>query len=133
MVPLPAAHLLSNHYNLTRDQYYRELAEASNRGRTDGFVAYATQGFLDGIRDQIGQVRKLQLEVTWINFVHQMMDRYPSSPARDRQRTLVLAMPPDQAIHETNCQCSLPQLQGSMRPRGLARSAGTSTGCATRV
>ena len=29
MVPLPAAHLLSNHYNLTRDQYYRELRDAT--------------------------------------------------------------------------------------------------------
>ena len=35
MAPLPAAHLLSNHYNLTRDQYYRELAKASSTGRTE--------------------------------------------------------------------------------------------------
>ena len=124
MVPLPAAHLLSNHYNLTRDQYYRELAEASYRGRTDGFVAYATQGFLDGIRDQIGQVRKLQLEVTWINFVHQMMDRYPSSPARDRQRTLVLAMPPDQAIPRDELPVLTPtvaRLYATKGPRTLSR------------
>ena len=29
MVPLPAANLLLNHYNLTRDRYYARLSEAS--------------------------------------------------------------------------------------------------------
>ena len=31
-VPFPAAHLLSNHYNLTRDRYYRELDRAGRNG-----------------------------------------------------------------------------------------------------
>ncbi len=57
MVPLPAAHLLANHYNLTRDQYYRELGEASRTSKTTKFLGYATQGLVDGIRDQIDRVR----------------------------------------------------------------------------
>ena len=92
-VPLLAANLLSNHYNLTRDRYYRELAQSSRTGNTASFLAYATQGLVDGIRDQIQSVRAQQLEVTWASFVNNTLSRYPSSAARDRQRALVLAMP----------------------------------------
>ena len=92
MIPLPATHLLSNHYNLTRDQYYRELAKASRTGETVGFLAYAIQGLVDGIRDQIELVLQQHFNVTWINFVHETMRQFPSSPARDRQTSLVLAM-----------------------------------------
>ena len=93
MIPLPAAHLLSNHYNLTRDRYYRELAKASQSRDSAAFLAYAIQGLGDGIRDQIELVLQQHFNVTWINFVHETMRQFPSSPARDRQRSLVLAMP----------------------------------------
>ena len=124
MAPLPAAHLLSNHYNLTRDQYYRELAKASSTGRTDSFVTYATQGFLDGIRDQIAQVRELHLEVTWINFVHEVMSLYPSSPTRDRQRALVLAMPRERAMPKDELPrltTELAEMYATRGPRTLSR------------
>ncbi len=56
MVPMPAGHLFSNHYSLTRDRYYRELTTASkSRGKFSGFLGYAVQGFVDGIREAIGQ------------------------------------------------------------------------------
>ena len=124
MAPLPAAHLLSNHYNLTRDQYYRELAKASSTGRTDSFLTYATQGFLDGIRDQIAQVRELHLEVTWINFVHEVMSLYPSSPTRDRQRALVLAMPRERAMPKNELPrltTELAEMYATRGPRTLSR------------
>ena len=57
-IPLPAAHLLSDHYNLTRAGYYRELAKASaSGGDLLPFIRYALRGFLDGIREQIGRIR----------------------------------------------------------------------------
>lgn len=124
LAPLPAAHLLSNHYNLTRDQYYRELARASRSSTTVNFLTYAIQGFVDGLREQIDQVRALQLQVAWINYVHQVMNRYPSSPARDRQRTLVLAMPSDQAIPRDELPVLTPKvarLYASTGPRTLSR------------
>jgi Fic family protein len=53
-VPAVSTHLLSNHYNLTRSAYYRELGNAS---RTGGnllpFIWYAVEGFRDGLRDQL--------------------------------------------------------------------------------
>lgn len=92
MVPLPAALLLSNHYNLTRDRYYRELAEASRTSNTRPFLAYAVQGLVDGVREQIDTVRRQQIEVSWENLVNGVMEGFPPSPSRDRKRSLVLAM-----------------------------------------
>ena len=124
VIPLPAAHLLSDHYNLTRDRYYRQLGEASRTGETSGFLGYAIQGLVDGIRDQVGQVLHQHFTVTWINFVHETMRQFPSSPARDRQRTLVLAMPSGRDIPKSE----LPELTPALAalyarkgPRTLSR------------
>lgn len=124
MVPLPAAHLLSNHYNLTRDRYYRELADASGTKKTTNFLAYAVQGLVDGIRDQIEQVRAQQFNVTWINYVHETMARFPSSPSRDRQRSLVLAMPSGSVIQRDEIELltsRLAVLYAQAGPRTLVR------------
>jgi len=124
MVPLPAAHLLSNHYNLTRPQYYRELAEASRTLKTTSFVSYAVQGLVDGIRDQIDLVRQQQLSVTWINYVHDVMSKFPAGRSRDRQRDLVLAMPPSKVVPKTDLEGLTPRLAGlyaKAGPRTLAR------------
>lgn len=125
MVPLPAAHLLSNHYNLTRDRYYSELARASRTGGdTRGFVAYAVQGFIDGIREQIGQVRDQQFHVAWINYVHEVMGRYPSTKARDRQREVVLTIGPGQIVTREEITVLSPKLVRAYHaagPRTLSR------------
>ena len=124
LVPLPAAHLLSNHYNLTRDQYYSELGRASQTGRSVDFLTYAAQGLVDGLRDQIDQVRQHQLDVTWINYVHQVMNQYPPSPARDRQRAVVLAMPSDRDVTKDEIPMLTPglaALYATKGPRTLSR------------
>ena len=124
LAPLPAAHLLSNHYNLTRDQYYRQLAKASHANSTVDFITYVAQGFVDGIRDQIEQVRELQLEVTWINYVHETMNMFPSTRTRDRQRELVLAMPSDTHVPKnelTTLNSELAVQYATKGPRTLSR------------
>ena len=118
VVPLPAAHLLSNHYNLTRDQYYRELDRASRNIKTISFVTYAIQGFVDGLRGQIADVRQQQLEVTWVNYVHAVMNQHPSSQARDRQRDLVLAMPSDRDVPKNELPMLTPQLAAAYATKG---------------
>jgi Fic family protein len=107
-VPLPAAHLLSNHYNLTRDQYYRELGRASKTNSIVEFIAYATEGFVDGIRDEIDQIRAQQLRVAWVNYVHEVMQGFPSGKACDRQRELVLAMPTSDWVTEDQIKLITP-------------------------
>ena len=124
MTPLLAAHLLSNHYNLTRDQYYRELEAASQTQDTVGFLAYAIQGFVDGLREQIEKVVLQQLELTWINYVHDVMSTYPSSPARERQRALVLAIPSGGEFSKGELQRLTPELAAlyaTKGPRTLSR------------
>ena len=91
-VPSPAVHLLSNHYNLTRAEYYRQLDRASASGGDYlPFVEYALRGLVDGLREQIQYIRKFQLEVIWRNYVHERFGERKSDVDR-RRRDLVLAL-----------------------------------------
>ncbi len=89
-VPSPAAHLLSNHYNQTRAEYYRQLDRASRSGGDIlPFIDYALRGFVDGLRSQLAEIREQQLDVTWVNYVHEAFkDR--TRPPDVRRRRLVL-------------------------------------------
>ena len=123
-VPLLAAHLLSNHYNLTRTRYYRELEAASRTGLTSSFVAYAAQGLVDGLRDQLKLVREQQLDLAWTSYVNKTMDRFPTSKASDRQRALVLALPESTAISREDLTLLTPALAAlyaGTGPRTLSR------------
>lgn len=89
-VPTPAAHLLSNHYNLTRAEYYRQLDRASKSGGDIlPFIEYATQGFVDGLREQLKAIRDQQWDVTWQNYVHDVF-RGKESDGDVRKRWLAL-------------------------------------------
>ena len=96
VVPFPAALLLSNHYNLTRDHYYRELEAADRSGSITGFVGYAVQGLVSGLREQIGLVTEQVLRVTWTNYIHAVLDESPATKGRDRRQALVTAMTPSE-------------------------------------
>ena len=89
-VPSPAAHLLSNHYNETRSEYYRQLDYASSN--EDGpmrFILYALQGFVDGLNAQLELIRYQQWEIAWENYVHEAFHNQ-DSPSDIRRRHLVL-------------------------------------------
>jgi len=123
-VPIPAAHLLSNHYNLTRDRYYFELARASKQNQTLGFLSYAIEGFIDGIREAISMVREQQIEVAWINYVHDRFASQPNTPAAHRERSLVLAMPMDKPVPRDDLEGLTPKiakLYAGAGPRVLSR------------
>jgi Fic family protein len=88
--PSPAAHLLSNHYNLTRSEYYRQLAMASRSGGDIlPFVKYAVQGFVDGLKEQLDRIRRQQWDVAWRNFVYEKF-RDKRALGDKRRRDLVL-------------------------------------------
>ena len=95
-VPLTSAQLPSNHYNLTRAEYYRQLDRASraNGGRGDplGFIGYAAQGLVDGLKEQCGHVGAVQSFIAWEHFVFFRFRRERRSPAIERRRELVLAL-----------------------------------------
>lgn len=90
-VPKPAAHLLSNHYNLTRTEYYRQLDAAGRHTKGDiiPFIRYATQGLIDGLREQIAFLREQQLDVTWENYVHSAF-RELRGATHERRKWIVL-------------------------------------------
>jgi Fic family protein len=92
-VPSPAAHLMSNHYNHTRTEYYRQLDYASKSGGDIlPFMEYAVQGFVDGLRGQLELVREQQWDVTWRNYVHEMFrDKIKVSDIRQRHLALDLS------------------------------------------
>lgn len=90
-VPFPAAHLLSNHYNLTRTEYYRQLEAASRSGGDIvPFLCYSVQGFVDGLRSQIQEVQNEQMSVMFENHVHALVTG--NTPTAHRRRTLALEL-----------------------------------------
>ena len=91
-LPQPTCHLLSNHYNQTRPNYYRQLDRASKApDGPHGFIAYALTGFVDGLHEQKRLIREHQWQVAWVHFVHESFRRVRSTGDR-RQRALALAL-----------------------------------------
>jgi len=89
-IPSPAAHLLSNHYNQTRNEYYRQLERASaSGGDVLPFLEYAVAGFVDGLRAQLILIREQQWQVIWRDYVYEMFHD-KDERADIRRRHLVL-------------------------------------------
>ncbi len=89
-VPTPAAHLLSNHYNQTRDEYYRQLDAASKSGgNLLPFLEYAVQGFVEGLREQLQVIRDQQWDVAWRNYVHELFHDKAGVGEQRRRRLLL--------------------------------------------
>ncbi len=85
-VPSPAAHLLSNHYNDTRSEYYRHLDRSSRveTGLVD-FLVYALRGFVDGLTEQIETIKGQLLDDVWTNYIHtQFAERHSVADTRRR-------------------------------------------------
>jgi len=88
-VPMPAAHLLSNHYNATRTEYYKQLDEASGRRDPLPFVLYAVRGLIDGLREQIALIRGEQWRAAWRDYVTDTFRDRRSKADLRRQRLLL--------------------------------------------
>ncbi|MBN1868676.1 Fic family protein [Candidatus Sumerlaeota bacterium] len=107
--PTPAAHLLSNFYNQTRAEYYRRLDQAGRlEGEMAGFIAYAAQGLVDQLREQISVIRNHQWETTWQNYVYERFGK--ASAAQHRRRRLVLDLSKQTANRGWVTLSDLPEL-----------------------
>ena len=99
-IPVPAAHLLSNHYNKTRSEYYLHLQKLSRKdsaGRYptfDDFLQYALQGLVDGLREQINIVQDFQHKVMWEYHVYQTFRENKGKEQGKRMRDLLLGLSP---------------------------------------
>jgi Fic family protein len=90
-MPTVACHLLSNHYNQTRTDYYRQLSLASKTSDVLSFIRYAVQGLVDQLDQQIKRIREYQYSVVWKDHVYDKF-RDRKSAAAHRQRQLALEL-----------------------------------------
>ena len=89
-VPDLSAQLLSNHYNMTRTEYYKQL-DASHKSGGDifPFILYALRGFIDGLTEQISLIRYQQVHVHWKDYIHEQFSN-KDGKAEVRRRRLVI-------------------------------------------
>ena len=96
-LPDIASHILSNHYNDTRQEYYRQLDLCVRERDLSGFVRYAVQGFRDGLKGVLDIVQKNLLEMSWHKFIYDVLDSKKAKGKTraivKRQRTLALQFP----------------------------------------
>jgi Fic family protein len=87
-VPSPAAHLLSNYYNITKAEYYQQLDKASKTADTTDFITYAVGGFLDGLDEQLKYIEQHIMDTCWRDYIYERFDQVGSGPVIKRQRKL---------------------------------------------
>jgi Fic family protein len=85
--PQPVTQLLSNHYNHTRSEYYRQLDKTSTQG-PNGFLLYAVEGFVEELRAQLDRIWTMQYVDRWEQYVHQRFGETRTDSQR-RQLRLV--------------------------------------------
>lgn len=110
-IPRVATHLLWNHYYNTLRRYYRALMETSESLSPLPFLKYAIEGFVEGLREHVREVEEEQAATAWVNHVHEQMSLYPSTPARDRQRALVLAMDKGKTYNRSQLRSLTPAVE----------------------
>jgi Fic family protein len=96
-----ASHILSNYYNLTRAEYYRQIEKATESRDLSAFIDYALLGFRDGLAQTLEVIQKSQFQNTWQKLIYDKFDGIRRDSREDvfrRQRTLALEMPIDRTF-----------------------------------
>ena len=116
-----ASHILSNFYNETRSEYYRQLHQANSDRDLSEFVAYAVEGYRDGLLATLRAIQQIQFTVAWRTLVYDRFakQRYRKKRVFKRRRDLMLQFP----LHEAVALDRLP-----MQTIGLARQYSVLTG-----
>jgi len=86
---MPTTQLLSNHYNRTRSQYYRQLAAASEKRSPLDFLHYAVAGFVDELRAQLDRIWSMQYVDRWNQFVYETLGEIHTDSERRRLRLVL--------------------------------------------
>ena len=121
-----ASHVLSNFYNLTRPEYYRQLQLATQARSLTAFIDYAVEGFRDGLRETLATVQRSQLETAWRSFVHERFGRltHRKTSVLKRRRNLMLAIPLEGSFSTEEIALLDPQtarIYGALSDRTLRR------------
>lgn len=90
-------HLLSNYYNATRPEYYRQIEKAHQERDLSGFIEYALIGFRDGLQQTLEKIQHSQLKMTWQKYVYEKFASVEIGQREvfKRKRKFALEMPID--------------------------------------
>ncbi|HZV70405.1 MAG TPA: Fic family protein [Saprospiraceae bacterium] len=90
-------HVLSNHYNQTRTEYYRQINAAYVARDLSEFIRYALTGFRDGAASVLQTIRQSQLRITWQHYIYSKFAgvEFKQKEVFKRKRNLALALPID--------------------------------------
>jgi cell filamentation protein, protein adenylyltransferase len=86
-----SAHLLSDFYNQTRNEYYLQLDDASKKESPNEFLEYAVKGFLEGLKQQLEVIWRQQWDIVWRNYIDEYFRDRNSLP-EIRRKILVLGL-----------------------------------------
>lgn len=89
-----ASHILSNFYNQTRPEYYRQLDRAGRDRDLTAFIEYALQGYHDGLVEVLEAVEESNIDVSWRYLIHARFAERPYKKKNvfKRRRRLALSM-----------------------------------------
>lgn len=93
-LPSIVSHILSNYYNQTRPEYYRQLDNARKKRDLSEFINYAVLGFRDGLRENLAVIQQNQFAIFWHNYIYETFSdyKYTKKDAFKRKRALILQM-----------------------------------------
>jgi len=94
-LPSIVSHILSNFYNQTRPEYYRQLDKARKARDLTHFIKYAVQGFRDGLRENLSLIQMNQFSIFWQYYIHKAFAdlKYTKKTAFKRKRGVMLQLP----------------------------------------
>lgn len=125
-LPSIASHLLANHYNDTRPEYYRQLQRAKQERDISAFLTYAVTGLRDGLVKALRGVQQNALEQMWRVLVYDAFGKRTIGQRAvfTRQREVALALPLDRAIRFSEIKeltASLTEAYANATPRKVLR------------
>ena len=106
------SHILSNHYNDTRPEYYRQLDRATKTRDLTEFIRYALRGYRDGLVKTLERVQRGQFETTWRRFVYDKFAerKMTNRQVVHRQRRLALEFPLQKVLSPSQIMLLTPEL-----------------------
>lgn len=121
-----ASHILSNFYNETRAEYYRQIDLAYKRNDLSGFISYAVQGLRDGLLKTLRSIEESQFAITWRKLVYDRFSdrKYTKKTVHKRQQALALALPIGQWVSAHSVNFLTPEiakLYATLTDRTIAR------------
>ena len=98
--PVIASHILSNFYNETRSEYYRQFENARKKQDLTDFISYAVQGYRDGLLQTFDTIRDNLLDISWQKLIYDTFteQKHASRIVFKRRRNLILDMPTDKSF-----------------------------------